>query len=212
MLKNLFQSRTLVLLDAGHGIDTPGKRSPIWKDGTQLFEWEFNRYVVDKISQYLNASLISNVKLVTEDKDVSLPERCELVNELFEQYKKDYFVYLISIHGNAADSPRANGIEAFTTVGNTICDTIADITFKELETLGWNMRFNNKTKLNKDLNFWILRNTKCPSILTESGFYTNEEECKKMMDIFWRNKISLCHVNACVKVEFNKTIKYDTKI
>lgn len=30
-----------VILDNGHGKETPGKRSPIWGDGSQLFEWEF---------------------------------------------------------------------------------------------------------------------------------------------------------------------------
>ena len=28
-----------VLLDNGHGENTPGKRSPKWSDGSQLFEW-----------------------------------------------------------------------------------------------------------------------------------------------------------------------------
>ena len=32
-----------ILLDNGHGCDTPGKRSPVWPDGRQLLEWEFNR-------------------------------------------------------------------------------------------------------------------------------------------------------------------------
>jgi len=31
-----FPSKTLVILDNGHGIDTPGKRSPIWSNNTQL--------------------------------------------------------------------------------------------------------------------------------------------------------------------------------
>ena len=42
------ESNYLWILDNGHGgmIDgvyqTPGKRSPVWPDGTQLFEGEFN--------------------------------------------------------------------------------------------------------------------------------------------------------------------------
>lgn len=209
MLKNLTNSRTLVLLDAGHGIDTPGKRSPVWKDGTQLFEWEFNRAIVAIISRYLTASNISNIKLVISDVDVSLKARSSQINELYEKYKDTYFVYLLSIHGNAANSPGAHGIEAFTTEGITVCDKIADMYLKELEALGWKMRYNNKTKLNKDLNFYILRKTKCPSILTESGFYTNEEECKKMMDRYWRNQIALAHIRAAVKIEFDESITYE---
>ena len=36
----------MILLDNGHGCDTPGKRSPVWPDGRQLLEWEFNRDIV----------------------------------------------------------------------------------------------------------------------------------------------------------------------
>jgi N-acetylmuramoyl-L-alanine amidase len=210
MVQNLFKSRTLVLLDAGHGEETLGKRSPIWKDGTQLFEWEFNRYIVNKISQYLTASLISNIRLIDTDADISLQDRSAMINILYEKYKNDYFIYLYSIHGNAFSNPKTHGIEAFTTSDNNVDDVIADITLRELETLGWYMRYNNKTKLNKEQNFWMLKQTKCPSVLTENGFYTNEEECKKMLDPFWRNKIALAHVAAAVKIEFNKTIIYDT--
>jgi N-acetylmuramoyl-L-alanine amidase len=209
MLLNLAKSRSLVILDAGHGVDTPGKRSPVWKDRTQLFEWEFNRYIVDKISQYLTASRIANIKLITTDKDIPLPERSNLTNTLYHKYKKDYFVYLYSIHGNAYKEEKVNGIEAFTTVGLTVCDTIADITLQELAKLGWNMRYNSKTKLNKDLDYWMLRRTDCPSVITESGFYTNYEECKKMLDPYWRNQIALAHIRAAVKIEFDESITYE---
>ena len=210
MVENLFNSRTLVIIDAGHGIDTPGKRSPVWKDGTQLFEWEFNRAVTAKIIKYLSASLISNVNLINTDNDIPLKTRSNTVNDIYRKYKDKFFVYLVSIHGNAAEDSRASGIEAFTTTGITVCDTLADMHLEELKTLGWRMRTQNTSKLNKDLDFWILKQTECPSVLTESGFYTNEEECKKMMDRYWRNQIAMAHIRAVVKIEFNKTITYGT--
>ena len=42
--------KPLIILDNGHGKETKGKRSPKWDDGTQLFEWEFNRAIVDGIA------------------------------------------------------------------------------------------------------------------------------------------------------------------
>ena len=42
---NITNSNTLIIIDEGHGRDTPGKRSPLWSDGTQLYEWEFNRFI-----------------------------------------------------------------------------------------------------------------------------------------------------------------------
>ena len=41
----LTNSKTLVILDNGHGIDTPGKRSPIWEGNTQLVEVLFPELV-----------------------------------------------------------------------------------------------------------------------------------------------------------------------
>lgn len=57
-----------ILLDNGHGYDTPGKRSPIWPDGSQLFEWEFNRDIVSRIEILLKKAGISCVRLVPKKK------------------------------------------------------------------------------------------------------------------------------------------------
>lgn len=43
-------SKLRILLDNGHGNETPGKRSPVWPDGSQLFEYEFNRAIVHRIA------------------------------------------------------------------------------------------------------------------------------------------------------------------
>ena len=43
----------VVILDAGHGKETPGKRSPILEDGSQLLEWEFNRDICNRIYRLL---------------------------------------------------------------------------------------------------------------------------------------------------------------
>ena len=88
MKTQLYKSNTLVILDNGHGINTPGKRSPVWDDGTQLFEWKFNRNIVNSIIEYLNVAEISYVNLVTEDTDISLSDRVSRINELYSKYKK----------------------------------------------------------------------------------------------------------------------------
>ena len=170
-----FPSKTLVILDNGHGIDTPGKRSPIWSNNTQLFEWKFNRNIVDYIIQYLQVANISYVKLVEETQDISLKDRVDRINSIFKEYKDKYKVYLISVHGNAADNaPTANGIEVFTSIGETKSDIIAEVFYEKLKNLGWKMRPNRSNKGGKEENFYILKNSHCPAVLTENGFYTNE--------------------------------------
>ena len=198
-----FPSKTLVILDAGHGIDTPGKRSPVWSNGTQLFEWKFNRNIVDYIIGYLEVANISYVKLIEESQDISLKERVDRINTIYKENKDKYKVYLISVHGNAADNaPTANGIEVFTSIGETKSDTIAEVFYSKLKNLGWKMRPNRSNKGGKEENFYILKNSHCPAVLTENGFYTNEEECKKMLEFYWQKEIALAHYKAIQDIEF----------
>ncbi len=198
-----FPSKTLVILDAGHGIDTPGKRSPIWSNNTQLFEWKFNRDIVDSIIGYLQVANISYVKLIEESQDISLKERVDRINTIYKENKDKYKVYLISIHGNAADNaPTANGIEVLTSIGETKSDTIAEVFYSKLKNLGWKMRPNRSNKGGKEENFYILKNSHCPAVLTENGFYTNEEECKKMLEFYWQKEIALAHYKAMQDIEF----------
>lgn len=202
-----FPSKTLVILDAGHGIDTPGKRSPVWSNGTQLFEWKFNRNIVDYIIGYLEVANISYVKLIEESQDISLKERVDRINSIFKEYKDKYKIYLVSIHGNAADNaPTANGIEVFTSIGETKSDTIAEVFYSKLKNLGWKMRPNRSNKGGKEENFYILKNSHCPAVLTENGFYTNEEECKKMLEFYWQKEIALAHYKAIQDIEFKNLI------
>lgn len=202
-----FPSKTLVILDNGHGIDTPGKRSPVWSNGTQLFEWKFNRDIVDYIIQYLQVANISYVKLVEETQDISLKDRVDRINSIFKEYKDKYKIYLISVHGNAADNaPTANGIEVFTSIGETKSDIIAEVFYEKLKNLGWKMRPNRSNKGGKEENFYILKNSYCPAVLTENGFYTNEEECKKMLDYYWQKEIALAHYKAIQDIEFKNLI------
>ena len=72
------KSNYLWILDNGHGgiIDgeyqTAGKRSPIWEDGSQLFEGEFNRAIVDRLMHLCAYAGIECVNLVDTQEDMPL--------------------------------------------------------------------------------------------------------------------------------------------
>ena len=83
-----------IILDFGHGKDTPGKKSP----DCCLEEWKFNRELGMIIYEGLKKQGYNPVILVPEDIDIGLPERCARVNEMC----KVESCILISIHGNAA--------------------------------------------------------------------------------------------------------------
>ena len=64
-----------ILLDNGHGNDTPGKRSPIWPDGSQLLEWQFNRDIVTRA--ILRGTLCP--ALLTESLFMDNPDDCKIL-------------------------------------------------------------------------------------------------------------------------------------
>ena len=115
----------LIILDNGHGQETKGKRSPVWPDGTQLLEWEYNRKVVDAVYGRLMAAGISCVKLVPEKTDTPLSERVRRANGIAAMNSISQ-VLLVSVHVNAAPVPgSASGWEIHTSPGQTKSDEYA---------------------------------------------------------------------------------------
>lgn len=93
-----------IMIDAGHGPETAGKRSP---DGL-LREFSFNSAVANLVQQYLVEEGLNVFFAHNEQQDVSLAERTNFANRM----KVDAF---ISIHANAygTDWNQANGIETY---------------------------------------------------------------------------------------------------
>lgn len=167
----------VIILDNGHGSQTPGKRSPIWPDGSQLLEWEFNRDVVCRLSEMLVRSGIPYEVLVPEMSDVPLSERCRRANEIYD--RNNGHCFLISIHSNAGGG---SGIEVYTSRGETRAEAIAFELYNQLdEEFGgeWPMRADwADGDPDKEEDFYILSRTKCPAVLVELFFMDNEKDCR----------------------------------
>ena len=192
----------IIIIDNGHGINTPGKRSPEWPDGNQLFEWEFNRDISNRIKRQLGMHHVSSFILVPEIEDISLSERCKRANALhdkFKAYQRD--TILISIHANAGGG---SGWECFTSPGETRSDAMATIFYKKAKEL-----FPKGTKIRTDYSdgdpdkesaFYILKHTKCPAILTENFFMDTNSDCKLLMTDSFREQIANVHTEAIMEI------------
>lgn len=194
ILKN---SIMLIILDNGHGVNTPGKRSPVWDDNTQLLEYEFNRDIVKRIKNKLDQLNIPSVILVPELEDISLVERCRRVNNIYFDYKD---CLLLSIHANAGGG---TGWEAYTSIGVTKSDNYSTIFYNIAREYfaGWNIRvdFTDKDP-DKESNFFILKNTLCPAILTENFFMDTQKDCRYILSEEGRENIANMHVAAIQKI------------
>lgn len=168
----------IILLDNGHGFDTPGKCSP---DGF-FREYAYNRYLAFRIREQLSALGLDARLLVPEREDISLPERCRRVNKICERFGSNQ-VILVSIHVNAAGNGQhwmeARGWSCYTSRGNTAADALATELYDAAKTHlpGHRLR-TDYTDGDPDLeeNFYILRHTSCPAVLTENLFMDNRDD------------------------------------
>lgn len=201
-IKNLngVMKQKVIILDGGHGVDCAGKRSPIWGDGSQLLEWEFNRDIVRRIAAMLKAEGIKFEILVPEDNDVSLPERCRRANVIHADCGNN--AVLFSVHGNAGGG---TGWECYTSVGQTKADAIATVLCEEAEKEfapdGWKMRFDYiDGDPDKESQFYILKHTVCPAVLSENFFMDTEKDCRFMMTDAGRERIAKVHYNTIKRI------------
>lgn len=188
----------IILLDNGHGRETPGKRSPIWKNGAQLFEYEFNRDMVNRIVLKCYYAGIRAVRLVPEEQDISLSERCKRANAWYEQTNGN--CVLLSIHANAGGG---TGFEVFTTPGQTKADPLATKLIEQLKQDFPEIKMRvdmSDGDPDKESSFYILKHTKAPAILAENLFMDSETDCKLLLSDDFRNRLANSYV------EFLKTL------
>lgn len=171
-----------ILLDAGHGFDTPGKRSP---DGV-LREYLWNREVAELLYHVLQGMGYDVDYVVTETNDIPLKTRVRRVNDVCKTLGSKN-VLLLSIHGNAAGNGgwmNAQGWSCFTTEGNTESDKVATCMYKAFEEDFKDRKIRyDRSDGDPDWEkaFYILRHTYCPAVLIENFFYDNKEECQFML-------------------------------
>lgn len=193
----------LVLLDNGHGgliageYQTSGKRSPVWDDGSQLFEGEFNRAIVSGIVERLTRDNIGYVVITPEYRDITLETRVKRAN----QYYDNEPCFFLSIHSNAGGG---RGFELFTSPGETQSDPIANIIGEEYQKTFPERPLRADYRdgdLDKERRFYVLTRTRMPAVLTENFFMDNEDECRNiLMTDEGRDRIVDFHVNAIHRI------------
>ena len=181
-----------ILIDAGHGIDTPGKRSP---DGSFL-EYLWNRQVADLVLARLKAFGMDADLVVTETNDIPLRTRAMRVNRVCDRLGAGN-VILVSIHANAAGNGKtwmtATGWECHTSPGKTRSDALAECFYRSFAKAfpgKWMRRDLTDGDSDKESNFYILTKTRCPAVLLENFFYDNRDECGWLQKRLTKDRIA----------------------
>lgn len=192
----------IFLIDNGHGKETSGKRSP---DG--LFrEYSYTRDIAAKIVNELMWRGYNAIAIVPEDNDVALTERVRRVNGYCDKLGAANVV-LVSVHCNASPPDNgqwhsARGWSAYTSIGETKADKLATMMYEEAEKnfVGHRIRKDfSDGDPDWEENFYVLRNTKCPAVLTENFFQDNKEDVEYLNSEEGKRAIIKTHIDALIR-------------
>ena len=180
-----------ILIDNGHGNNTPGKQSPdaaLGKTDSPYWykEWIGNRRIAHMAADLLMFQGYDVELLVPEEEDIPLKERVRRVNDWCKKLGKDN-VILISVHSNAAggadrewkDNARGWGI--YTCKGLTKSDYLAEEIYQEAVKefkAPLTVRKKNNQALGHDFeeDFSMVFSTWCPAVLIEHFFHTSRPD------------------------------------
>lgn len=198
-------SKLVVILDNGHGKNTPGKCSP----DKSLYEWQWTREVALMIYEELLKNKIDAQLLVPEEKDVSLDRgadnRIKRANNIVKESKTaGKECVLLSIHINAAGGDGkwhdAKGWSGW--VANSASNKsklMAKLLYEECEKR--NLKGNRSVPSGKywEANFAITRQTNCPAVLTENMFQDNKDDAEYLKSDKGKQEITDLHIEAIKK-------------
>jgi hypothetical protein len=155
-----------IVIDAGHGPDTPGKRCP----DDSMREYEFNSAVALLLKDLLAGFAgVETIFTHSDARDVPLQERTNCAN----QWGADLF---ISIHANASGSDwsEARGTETYVYTSRPIAGVALAVNVQQ----GLTQATGLMNRGVKAADFHVLRETKMTAILVECGFMTNKQEAE----------------------------------
>jgi N-acetylmuramoyl-L-alanine amidase len=194
----------LIILNAGHGLNTQGKRTPLFEDKSYIKEYEFNKPIAEKAKVYAEKlgyeCIIANLYDIEDaNPNIALNIAIGHINRIATKAKKEgKEVICISIHCNAhqPNFPRNEWNDASGTVsfyyeqktkdkegkeiilkskeGEKLAIAIHKEMVKQTGLPDRAFSFNRGKALGA--NFGVLRNTVCTTALVECAFMTNRRD------------------------------------
>lgn len=215
-----------ILLDAGHGCNTPGKRSPKLLNGDQFFEWKFCREVVDALYDRLKCyKEYTPIKITPENTDISLNTRVNRINQYCRKYGAVNCI-MISVHVNASGNGAwmtGRGWSTWTTKGQNISDKLAECLYEGADfVLRQNKQyidsFKGQTKQKPiredkqdgdrdwEANYQIIRGANCAATLSENFFMDNKQDVEYLLSPRGLNDTISIHMKG-IEIYYNKYFK-----
>jgi N-acetylmuramoyl-L-alanine amidase len=171
----------LIAVDDGHGLETAGKRTPMFPDGTVIRENQFNSAVANFFTEEMKRCGINTLLTAPGDIDTALSDRVKAANSV----KADLF---ISFHYNAFTGEWdkcKGGIGTYHNTGSVKGKRLAELVQNEL--------IQGTAQVNRGIheaNFYVLKYTTMPAILIEAGFMDVRKEAELMLNVNFQKEVA----------------------
>lgn len=186
-------SKLKIAIDAGHGLNTAGKRCMKKIDPAETREWVLNDRIADKLESLLKSynCEILRVDDTTGKTDISLANRVNKAN----QWGADVY---ISIHHNAGvNGNSGGGTMVFYYSSKAERKVQAQALYDNLVTLT-GLRGNRAEKVKK-YAFYVIKNTSMPAFLIENGFMDSTTDVPIILSEAHANKTAQALLNFLIK-------------
>lgn len=186
-----------LVLDAGHGYNTAGKRCLKSLDPNETREWYLNSRICNKIESYLKdyeGYDLLRVDDVTGAKNISLATRAGNANK----FNADFY---LSIHHNAGIKGGSGGGVVAYVYNKLKANDITKVWQKELYDAiikATGLKGNRATPL-ATATFEVLRKTKMPAVLLECGFMDSKTDVPIILTVDYADKVARAIVDVIVK-------------
>lgn len=213
-----------ILIDPGHGGKDPGAMAEYTIDGKKVTvrEKDICLDIGLKLRDYLKRAYPDKRILMTRSTDVylKLEERTDIANSV--ELSENEAILYISIHVNSSLDQSASGYEVWylspgyrrqvldkqvsddINVQSILNDMLEEEYTTEsiliaklvLDGIGTQVGALSKSRGMKEEEWFVVRNSKMPSILVETGFLSNAEEAKLLMDDEYLKKLAIGMYNG----------------
>lgn len=194
-----------IVIDAGHGKNTAGKRCLKSLDQNETREWVLNDRVANALETYLLSAghTILREDDISGNKDVSLSIRVNMANE----WKADYYA---SVHHNAGINGGSGGgtiVFAYPGASEKTRKTQEAIYNHAIARAGLK---GNRYEGTIAADYYVLKKTVMPASLIECGFMDSATDIKYILNPEWSKKIALGIAEGICEV-FGGSVKEDAK-